>query len=234
MGASLAAYSQASATSQAHSNDSVRPSLANSHSSYSTNDVPTVENTSNLSNVTPPKNHTQQFHNHNASLGRIPNHAVSNFHSRELSSGIEIHREDPNNAYQPLNTALQTTSSTFSPATSASSPAESSPEAANPYHPMPFANPQFYAGYGMQLMNMSMNPMMQGHIAFANQMQMLQNQNGFLPYTNYAQQARFQDGATRIGQQRRAPHGDGKPADLMNAVLVLTRTRPGPLLKYEA
>lgn len=211
MEASVAAYSQAGSGSQVPHQDSTRPSLANSHASYSTNDVPTVKNTSSLSNVTPPKNHSQHFHNHNASLGRIPQHAVSNRHSRELSSGSEVLREDPMSAFQPLNTALQTGSSAFSPTmTTTSSPTDPSPGAANSYNPMTFANPQMYAGYGMQLMNMSMNPMMQTPLAFQNQMQMFQNQNGFLPYANYAQQARFHDGSARMGQQRRAPHGDGK------------------------
>ncbi|OLN92189.1 Pumilio domain-containing protein C6G9.14, partial [Colletotrichum chlorophyti] len=52
-------------------------------SSFSANDVPTVKSTSNAA-VT--NNHAQQhFHNHNASIGRIPAGAVHGRHSRELS-----------------------------------------------------------------------------------------------------------------------------------------------------
>lgn len=42
-------------------------------SSYSTNDLPTVKgNGFNSSAITPPRTHAEQFHQHNASLGRIP------------------------------------------------------------------------------------------------------------------------------------------------------------------
>ena len=211
MEASLAAYGQSSLG--AHG-ESVRPSLANAHASYSTNDVPTLKNPNGLTNTTSPKNHTQQFHNHNASLGRIPLHAVSNRHSRELSSGSEAQREDHPSSYQPLNTALQTSMTPSGSLTSLSSPVESPQGPANQFnHPMAFNQP-FYAGYGMQLMNMGMNPVMATPLAFQNQMQMFQQQNAFLPYANYAQQAPFQDGQSRMVQQRRMQHGEGKPSIL--------------------
>ena len=75
---------------------------------------------------------------------------------------------------------------------------------------MAFPNQPFYAGYGMQLMNMGMNPMMANPMAFQNPLQMFQQQNGFLPYTNYAQQPRLQDGQARLMQQRRMQHGEGQ------------------------
>lgn len=54
-------------------------------SSFSTNDIPTVKTTSlGLTAVDPSSRAQQQFHNHNASLGRIPPNAVNNRLSREI------------------------------------------------------------------------------------------------------------------------------------------------------
>ncbi|GAB1211576.1 hypothetical protein ATERTT37_000699 [Aspergillus terreus] len=47
-------------------------------SSYSTNDLPTVKGDGFNPAITPPKTHAEQFHQHNASLGRIPANAVNN------------------------------------------------------------------------------------------------------------------------------------------------------------
>ena len=210
MEASLAAYSHAHAGSQSSVNEAARPSIANAHLSYSTNDVPTLKNSGGMTNVTPPRNSSQQFHNHNASLGRIPTHVANNRHSRELSSGNEAQREDQVNGYHPMNSALQTNLASPGPVSTISSPVESLPGPSSPFNsPMTFPNQPFYAGYGMQLMNAGMNPIMTNPIAFQNQMQVLQQQNGFLPYSSYAQQPRFQDGQARMMQQRRMQHGEG-------------------------
>lgn len=207
MEASLATYGQSNVGAHI---ETARPSLASAHASYSTNDVPTLKNPNGLTNITPPKNHTQQFHNHNASLGRIPLHAVGNRHSRELSSGSEAQREDHSNSYQPLNAAVQPSVTPSGPATTLSSPVESPQAPSNQFNNSMAFNQPFYAGYGMQLMNMGMNPMMATPLAFQNQIQTFQQQNTFLPYANYAQQARFQDGQSRMVQQRRMQHGEGK------------------------
>ena len=208
MEASLAAYSQTNP--QGLTTDSGRPSLANAHSSYSTNDVPTLKNPNGMTNITPPKNHSQQFHNHNASLGRIPPNAVNHRHSRELSSGGDVQREDQQaHNFQPLNTAIQASGSSLGPATTVSSPVDSMTNQTTQLNsPMTFANQPFYAGYGMQLVNMGMNPVMATPLAFQNQMQMFQQQNGFIPYTNYAQQARLTDSQTRMMQPRRMQHNE--------------------------
>ena len=210
MEASLAAYSHAPAGSQSSANEPGRPSLANGHLSYSTNDVPTLKSSGGMTNITPPRNSSQQFHNHNASLGRIPTHAANNRHSRELSSGSEAQREDNVNGYQPMNSALQTSLTSAGPVSTISSPVDSLSGPSSPFsNPMAFPNQPVYAGYGMQLMNAGMNPIMASPIAFQNQMQILQQQNGFLPYSNYTQQPRFQEGQTRMMQQRRMQHGEG-------------------------
>ncbi|KAL9634050.1 MAG: hypothetical protein Q9164_004320 [Protoblastenia rupestris] len=208
MEASLGAYSQTKP--QGFATESSRPSLANAHSSYSTNDVPTLKNSTGLTNMTPPKSHSQHFHNHNASLGRIPSSAVNNRHSREFPSGGEFQREEQQvQNYQPLSTTIQATGPSFVPATTVTSPVDSiTTQTTQSYGPMAFPNQPFYAGYGMQLMNMGMNPMMATPLAFQNQMQMFQQQNGFLPYANYAQQARFPENQSRAMQPRRLQHGE--------------------------
>ncbi len=189
-------------------NEIARPSLAGGiHPSYSTNDVPTLKNVQVSSDISPPaKTHAQQhFHNHNASLGRIPPKVMSNRHSRELSGGggdISV--------FQQLPTVLQASAAPFGPPTTATSPTDPTTSQMVPFaSAMNFQGQPFYGGYGMQMMNSAQpmpHPMM-----FQNQMQMLQTQqNGFAQYPNYQQPGRFAEGQTRIMQQRRVQNGDGK------------------------
>lgn len=210
MEASLASYAQANLSGQLHSNESSsRPSLANLQSSYSTNDIPTMKNTNGLGTTTPSKTHAQQhFHNHNASLGRIPPGAVSNRHSRELSGG-DNRREDQTNGYVQMS-ALQgsVTPYTAAPVT-ATSPAESVASPVGQFNNIPqYSAPAFYGGYGMQLMNMGMTPVqITNQMAFNNQVQSYPSQNNFTPYQTYGQPAgRFMDSQARVIQQRRMQH----------------------------
>ena len=213
MEASLAAYGQPTPHGQVVSNEPVRPALANIHSSYSTNDVPTLKKANGMMpNVTPPKTQAQQqFHNHNASLGRIPPSAMSNRHSRELSGG-DARRDDQSNGYQQVLSGLQASAAPFGPPTTAASPVDSIPNAmAQLNSAMQFSNQAFYPAFGMQMMNMGMTPMhMANPMAFHNQMQAFQPQNGFSPYPNYGSQGRFQDSQARVIQQRRMQNGEGK------------------------
>ena len=211
MEASLAAYAQTTQPGQVLSNESGRPALANVQSSYSTNDIPTLKNpNASVTNITPSKTHAQQqFHNHNASLGRIPPNAMSNRHSRELSGG-DARREEQNNGYQQILSGLQASAAPFGPPTTAASPVESMPSPiAQVNTSMQFPNQAYYPGYGMQMMNMGMNPMMANPLAFHNQMQAFQPQNGFSPYQTYGSPGRFQDSQARIMQQRRMQNGEG-------------------------
>ncbi|KAK2024347.1 ARM repeat-containing protein [Colletotrichum zoysiae] len=83
-------------------------------SSFSANDVPTVK-TANGGLVT--NNHAQQhFHNHNASIGRIPAGAVAGRHSRELSNDNSMggQREQPG-PYPSIQSALQASAAPFGP-----------------------------------------------------------------------------------------------------------------------
>ncbi|ROT42456.1 ARM repeat-containing protein [Sodiomyces alkalinus F11] len=84
------------------------PSL---QSSFSGNDVQTVRNGSGANN------HAQQhFHNHNASMGRIPAGAVPTRHTRELSNDSTAAARDQAGAYHSLQGALQGGAAPFGPA----------------------------------------------------------------------------------------------------------------------
>ena len=213
MEASLAAYGQPTPHGQVVSNEPARPTLGNIHSSYSTNDVPTLKKANALmSNITPPKTQAQQqFHNHNASLGRIPSSAISNRHSRELS-GPDGRRDEQTNGYQQIVSGLQASAAPFGPPTTAASPVDSMPSGmAQLNTAMQFPNQAYYPAFGMQMLNMGMTPMhMANPVAFHNQMQPFQPQNGFSPYPNYGAQGRFQDSQARVIQQRRMQSGEGK------------------------
>ncbi|PLB41522.1 putative RNA-binding protein [Aspergillus candidus] len=109
-------------------------------SSYSTNDLPTVKGDGFNPAITPPKTHAEQFHHHNASLGRIPVNAVN---SRQQKDSPE--REEPKlHTSRPSQTTLQANATPFGPQlTSAPSGASTMSPTSLPA----FQNP-FY-GYGM-------------------------------------------------------------------------------------
>lgn len=232
MEASLAAYGQPSQHGQVVSNEPGRPTLANIHSSYSTNDVPTLKKANGLiSNITPPKTQAQQqFHDHNASLGRIPPSVMSNRHSRELSGGDSRRDEQPN-GYQQALSGLQASAAPFGPPTTAASPVDSTPNAiAQLNSTMQLQNQAYYPAFGMQVMNMGMTPMhMANPMAFHNQMQAFQPQNGFSPYPNYSHQGRFQDSQARVIQQRRMQNGEGRFTPSLYTTVTKERSRKCPL-----
>ena len=217
MEASLAAYAQSSLPGQLASSDSnsSRPSLANIQSSYSTNDIPTVKNPNGtVPTVTPPKTHAEQhFHNHNASLGRIPPNAVGNRHSRELSSA-ENRRDDSmlalqSNSYQQSISSPQTSVAAYAPSNLAVSLTDTMANQIAQVNPAQYAAPSFYGGYGMNLMSMGMTPLqMSNPAAFNQQLQAYQQQNSFTPFQNYGQPGRFQDSQARVIQQRRMQNNE--------------------------
>ena len=230
----MASYAQSSMAGLALSDDtaSARPTLANIQSSYSTSDIPTVKNTNGLgATITPPKTHAQQhFHNHNASLGRIPPHAVNNStmnnnsvanavnnavnnvtnnrHSREFSGG-EGRREEQSNGYGYFQSGLQASAAPFGPSATAASPTESVASAVSNMNMAQYASPAYYGGYGMQLINMGMSPMhMANPLPFNNSMQAYQSQGSFSQYPNYGPPGRFADSQARVIQQRRLQNGE--------------------------
>lgn len=212
MEASLAAYSKANLSNQPLT-DTSRPSLTTIHPSYSTNDVPTLKNASSSTDVTPPKTHAQQhFHNHNASLGRIPPNMMGNRHSRELSGG-DNRRDEQASTYQQLSSALQASAAPFGPPLAVASPNESSSSQMPSFNNgMVFQSQPFFGGYGVQTANNGMNSMQPigNPLAFHNQMQVFQpQQNGYPQFPNYGSQGRYPDNQARVMQQRRVQNGDG-------------------------
>lgn len=217
MEASLAAYAQSTLPGQIASSDSSsgRPSLANIQSSYSTNDIPTVKNSNGaVPTVTPPKTHAEQhFHNHNASLGRIPPNALGNRHSRELS-GADNRRDDSmlalqGNGYQQNISSPQASAASYSSPNPPVSLTDTMANQIAQVNSPQYASPSFYGGYGMQLMSMGMTPLqMTNPAAFNQQLQTYQQQNSFAPFQNYGQPGRFQDSQARVIQQRRMQNNE--------------------------
>ena len=213
METALSSFKSAHLASQGLSNGKsvTRPNLANLQSSYSTSDLPTMKNINGSeSAISPLKTHAQQhFHNHNASLGRIPPHAVSNRHSRELSGG-ETRREEASNGYHHSNSGLQASAAPFGPSISTTSTAEAVSSSMSPINTQQYPSPAYYGGYGMQLMNMGMTPMhLSNPMLFNNQMHAYQAQHAYSPYQNYGQTNRFPDSQARVIQQRRLQNGEG-------------------------
>ena len=208
--ASMAAYAQANLPGQlaSHESSSSRPNLGNI--SYSTNDIPTMKNTNgSVTTITPPKTHAQQhFHNHNASLGRIPHNAVNNRHSRELSGG-ENRQEEQTNGFQQ-GQGLHGNAVPFGPPVSLADVMTN--QLAQLNINQQYGPAAFYGGYGMQLMNMGMAPIpMNNGMAYNQQLQLYQPQNGFGHYQNqgFGQQSRFQDSQAMVIRQRRMQNGEG-------------------------
>lgn len=218
--AAMASYAQKSVLNQGLTNGNIpsRPSLANIQSSYSTNDIPTMKNINGISTTisAPKPTAQQQFHNHNASLGRIPLHAVSqtvnNRMSREISSN-ETRREETTNGFKQPQSELHASAAPFGPSMSATTTSESMVSMgamSNPSMPQ-YPGPAYYGGYGMQLMNMGMSPMqMGGPPGYNNQMSLYQAQNQYSPYSQYGQSARFPDSQARVIQQRRMQNVEGR------------------------
>jgi hypothetical protein len=165
-------------------------------SSFSTNDIPTMKSNNGISTAT----HAQQhFHNHNASLGRIPINGVSNRQSRELT-GVDLalsSREPQANTLQSFQSGLQGGAQPFGPPLSS---AVAVPGVASPAMASYQLAPGFYPQYGMHL-NMGMNN------------QMFHPQAQFGAYTTFQPQPQGRIGdmnQPRAMQQRRNTEGEGK------------------------
>ncbi|KAM5355605.1 hypothetical protein ACJ41O_002251 [Fusarium nematophilum] len=187
-------------------------------SSFSANDVPTVKSSA-ASSIANANNHAQQhFHNHNASLGRIPAGAVPRGHNRELSSeNVNVSREQAA-TYPSIGSALQASAAPFGPSTAAAAPPTSmvSSPASTPATNSNYNNNNgFYPvnGYGAPQgvapppaaynVNMLANGMQQMNLNGVNGSNMYpQNYNGYgsLPY-NQGNQPR--DSQARVIQHRR-------------------------------
>jgi hypothetical protein len=168
--------------------------------SYSANDIPTMKNNNGMNTTT----HAQQhFHNHNASLGRIPINGVNNRHSRELT-GVDLTlgaREPQANNLQSFQPGLQGGAQPFGPSLSS---AVAVPGITSPTMASYQLAPGFYPQYGMHL-SMGMNN------------QMFHPQAQFGAYTTFPQQPQSRIGdmnQPRTIPQRRNTEGEGKCAKL--------------------
>lgn len=147
-------------------------------SSYSTNDLPTVKGHNFSGNaITPPRTHSEQFHQHNASLGRIPT-GVANPRSAKESP----EREDSTLATNGgQHSGLQATATPFGP--QLASVANTSLAGQNGATTLPaFQQGQFYP-YAIQ-------PYMNNGTALGNGAS--QNFPAQVPYAGYGQNAMFQ------------------------------------------
>lgn len=161
-------------------------------SSYSTNDLPTIKTTKGSESlITPPKTHAEQhFHNHNASLGRIPQGAMSNRQSRDLAtmmSPSEAKREETFQPTVPSQSLLQGSAPPFTATSSAPS---------NPPNGMNYAAQMYPAG----IQNYAMAHLSQP-FQMAGQMQVYQNQGQFSQYQPFAQYGRLPDSQGRFSRR---------------------------------
>jgi hypothetical protein len=167
-------------------------------SSYSTNDLPTVKANGFGTAITPPKTHAEQFHQHNASLGRIPANAMNGRSAKESPE-----REEPRslNGHVPQS-GLQASAAPFGPQmTSAASTAPLASQA--PPNGLPnFQNPiynynlQAYMNNSAQV-NGGQLPNYNAHSQFP----------GYAPY-NSNNNFRFPESPARNGSTRRNVEAD--------------------------
>lgn len=130
--------------------------------SFSASNVPTMKNgngvNGNVSNGNVNNHAEHHFNQHNANLGRIPPHAVSHRHSRELSTGFKEQE------YRPVSSGLHASAAPFGPAITSTSQSNGSlsstvgSPAMSQYSGTTAGNAPYY-GYGMNMLNNAMNGM---------------------------------------------------------------------------
>ncbi|KAK4101546.1 ARM repeat-containing protein [Parathielavia hyrcaniae] len=184
------------------------------HQSYSANDVPTVKPNGTSALGGNANNHAQQhFHNHNASIGRIPAGVMPSRHNRELSADASSANGRDTSAYPSITSTLHANAPPFGPPSTqpqqSSSAATPAVAAHGPAMPYPFypagpgynamgASPGGYNTLPMLMQNMS--------IANGNQPAMYSQQNftGYNPLYNQPPAPRsHQDSQARVIQSRR-------------------------------
>lgn len=203
---------------------SAKPNL---QSSYSTNDIPTMKASNGITTPTsaqkasaPPKSHAEQhYHNHNASIGRIP--ATANRHSRDLSG--DVRNEEAAKVFRPLQSALQANAPSFGPASTAASASTTTTSSAamanNSHYGMSATgNPGYYNPYNMMPMvgalpNMNNIGVGGSQAQWNNQIQQMQMLAP--PFDTYNRVmhsysgGRYPDSQQRVISQRRAMQNEG-------------------------
>jgi hypothetical protein len=186
--------------------------------SYSSSDVPTLQNGDGPTNGFGPKTHAEQhLRNHNANLGRVPANAMANRHSRELSSGMNKEHDYRNSNATPFGSALHASAAPFGPVLS---PAVTGAMSTSMASPVPSMYSMYsnggspgpaYVGYGMSGLNNAMGgmslsqgpvypPMYSGPPA-------PQQFGNYNPYTTYGRDGQPQDSQARVIQSRRMQNG---------------------------
>lgn len=108
--------------------------------SYSTNDLPSVNGNGFDAAITPPKTNAEHLHHHNASMGRIPTGAMN---PRPAKESLEA---EETKSTQPPQTILQASAAPFGPQLTSAAPNNGISGSATPAN-VPF--PPMY-GYGVQ------------------------------------------------------------------------------------
>jgi hypothetical protein len=217
---SLSPYNSESKRSSYHASPS--NGMPKLQQSYSTNDVPTLKNGNGANGVNGSgvNSHAEQhFHNHNASIGRIPANAMSNRHSRELSTGFKDH----DNAYRPLQSGLHASAAPFGPSITSAPSMNGAATVASPIAPQystaPGGNTAPYYGYSVNMLNGAMNGLNMGQPVGVGMQGY--NPNGMNsmyggppyyspnpnPYAAYGPSGRLQDSQARVIQTRRMQNG---------------------------
>jgi hypothetical protein len=195
------------------------------HQSYSANDVPTVKPNGATGLGVNANHHAQQhFHNHNASIGRIPAGAMPGRHNRELSSDASSANGRETANYPSITSTLQASAPPFGPPSG--QPQQQSSSAANPALTSPAPNmpyPFYPAGPGYNPMSgpppagYNALPMLMQNMAVSNGnpsgMYSHQNFTGYNPLYNQPPAPRqHQDSQARVIQSRRQMDSEGKQA----------------------
>jgi hypothetical protein len=202
--------------------------------SFSANDVPTVKSSGSTAGLTGnANNHAQQhFHNHNASLGRIPAGAVPNRLSRELAPGpteaaLAAAARD-SGAYPSIGSALQANATPFGgpPSSQPHSSAPASSAVASPTLLAPYQN--FYGqnfpnnangngnNYGVPMLAVSMQGLsVNGNNNPSAMYPPPQSFTGYNPLYNQAQRVP-QDSQARVIQNRRQLDNEGESNYVLN------------------
>lgn len=194
-------------------------------SSFSANDVPTVKNQSGAAMMGGnANNHAQQhFHNHNASIGRIPAGAVpTRGHNRELSSDSNVNSGREQAAGFPsIQSALHASAPPFGPSMTSAAPMSSastisSPTSAAPagqFHGFFPTNGYAPAGangagnFGIPMLAAQMQQMNMNGVNNGNTVYPPQNYTGYgsMPYNPAGQR----DSQARVIQHRRQLDNEG-------------------------
>ncbi|POS82624.1 hypothetical protein EPUL_005148 [Erysiphe pulchra] len=183
---------------------------SNKISSSFPNDIQTTRSTT--SGGTNSKNTSssraqQRFHNHNASLGRIPPGVVSNILSRDVTSNENSNmREGQNLGFQSMNTALHASAPSFGPASTQNINQPPIVPPLSPNSAQSLAAQQSY--YGVQMIISGMQNMPISQYGYSSPNPYGYSANQIFTTTTRPQQTGSRENQARVCQNRRPNDGD--------------------------